>query len=127
MNYVHRMWIAASVAVVQGHTDQGKWKSGRRSLQLDRRRFSGGESTALRPLAGAIGTGLFGLKKEIAGYRESPMGTIAGLWEVQGAPMSTRRRECWVDSWLTEFRTDEWNVELWRIDCEKGDLDCGWG
>ena len=61
MNYVHRMWIAASVAVVQGHTDQGKWKSGRRSIQLDRRRFSGGESAALRPLAGAIGTGLFGL------------------------------------------------------------------
>ncbi|EXB62308.1 hypothetical protein L484_022196 [Morus notabilis] len=61
MNYLNRIWIAASVAVVQGHTDQGKGKSGLRSLQLNRRRFSGGESAGLRPLAGAIGTGLFGL------------------------------------------------------------------
>ncbi|PON81922.1 Wound-responsive family protein [Trema orientale] len=67
MNYLNRVWIAASVAVVQGHTDQAKWKSGLRSLQLNRRRFSsssGGESAGLRPLAGAAAglvlTGLIG-------------------------------------------------------------------
>nr|DAD26534.1 TPA_asm: hypothetical protein HUJ06_028002 [Nelumbo nucifera] len=29
MNYMSRVWMAASVAMVQGHTDQGfKWNSG---------------------------------------------------------------------------------------------------
>ncbi|PON80551.1 Wound-responsive family protein [Parasponia andersonii] len=62
MNYLNRVWIAASVAVVQGHTDQAKL----RSLQLNRRRFSssGGDSAGLRSLAGAAAglvlTGLVG-------------------------------------------------------------------
>lgn len=66
MNYLNRVWIAASVAVVQSHThtDQGKWKSGLRSLQLNRRRLlssSGGESAGAWALAGAAGSGLCGL------------------------------------------------------------------
>ena len=64
MNYLNRVWIAASVAVAQGHTDQGKWKSGLRSFQLNRRRLfssSGRELAGIRLLAGAAGLGLFGL------------------------------------------------------------------
>lgn len=61
MNCVNRVWMAASVAVVQGHTDHGhRWKSGFKSFQTSRRFFSSGagESTGLRPLSGAIGSDL---------------------------------------------------------------------
>ncbi|KAG6661370.1 hypothetical protein I3843_03G164700 [Carya illinoinensis] len=62
MNYLNRVWMAASVAVVQGHTDQGhKLKSSANYLQLGRRKFfSGNDSSDLRPLSGMIGSDLDG-------------------------------------------------------------------
>lgn len=49
--------MAASVAVVQGHADQGsKVKPGIKSLQLGKRNFfSVRDSTDLRPISGMIG------------------------------------------------------------------------
>jgi hypothetical protein len=57
MSYLNRVWMAASVAVVQGHTDQGrKVKPGLKSLQLGKRKFfSGSDSADLRPISGMIG------------------------------------------------------------------------
>ncbi|BFG26265.1 hypothetical protein Pyn_04869 [Prunus yedoensis var. nudiflora] len=60
MNHLNRVWMAASVAVVQGPADQGpKWTSGLKSFQLTRRRCLGGAGDAsdLRPLSGAVGSG----------------------------------------------------------------------
>ncbi|KAF3443828.1 hypothetical protein FNV43_RR13518 [Rhamnella rubrinervis] len=63
MNYLSRVWMAASVGVVHGHTDQGhKWKSGIKSIQMSRRVYpsgsGGAESMGLRPLSGAMGSDL---------------------------------------------------------------------
>ncbi|EEF44513.1 conserved hypothetical protein [Ricinus communis] len=55
MSYLNRVCMAASVAVVQGHPDQG-WKSGLKSLQNGKRTlFSGGDVSELRPLSGVFG------------------------------------------------------------------------
>ena len=59
MSYLQRLWIAASVAVVQGPTEQGKLKSGLRSLQLSRRRFSAAGDRSLAG-ASAAGSGVLG-------------------------------------------------------------------
>lgn len=41
MSYINRVWMAATVAVVQGHTDQGfRWNSGLRSLHVGKNRVS---------------------------------------------------------------------------------------
>ncbi|KAL6330258.1 hypothetical protein AAG906_040181 [Vitis piasezkii] len=55
MSYLNRVWMATSVAVVNGHADQGcKWKSGARPFQIGKRRFSsGGDSADIRPVSGA--------------------------------------------------------------------------
>ncbi|KAI3992769.1 hypothetical protein MKX01_021730 [Papaver californicum] len=48
MSYLGRIWMATSVAVVQGHTDQGfKWSTG---LKFSK------NSINFRPLAGIIGS-----------------------------------------------------------------------
>ncbi|KAB1209973.1 hypothetical protein CJ030_MR6G020117 [Morella rubra] len=62
MSYINRVWMAASVAVVQGHRDQGcKLKSGVDSLQHGRRKFfSGNDSSDIRPLSGMMGSDLDG-------------------------------------------------------------------
>ncbi|KAL0001842.1 hypothetical protein SO802_015623 [Lithocarpus litseifolius] len=60
MSYLNRVWMAASVAVVQSHTDQGhKWKTGLKSLQHGKRKFDSGtcsDASDLRPLSGMIGS-----------------------------------------------------------------------
>ncbi|OAY34122.1 hypothetical protein MANES_13G151900v8 [Manihot esculenta] len=58
MSYLNRVCMAASVAVVQGHPDQGpKWRSSLKSLQHGKSRlFSTGALSELRPLAGAVGS-----------------------------------------------------------------------
>ncbi|KAM3748388.1 hypothetical protein ACB098_05G105100 [Castanea mollissima] len=60
MSYLNRVWMAASVAVVQGHTDQGqKWKTGLKSLQHGKRKFfygTGSDASDLRQLSGMIGS-----------------------------------------------------------------------
>ena len=52
--------MAASMAVVQGHTNQGhKWKTGIKSLQHGKRKFfsgTGSDVSNLRPLLGMIGS-----------------------------------------------------------------------
>ncbi|CAN1220517.1 hypothetical protein LINPERPRIM_LOCUS1925 [Linum perenne] len=61
MNQLNKVWMAATVAVVQPpHPDQGtKWRSGIQSLHHGKRRFF---SADLRPLAGAeIGSDLAGV------------------------------------------------------------------
>ncbi|XP_052178818.1 uncharacterized protein LOC127792383 [Diospyros lotus] len=73
MSYLNRVWVAASVAVVSGHTDQGsKLKSGLKSLHQSKKRFSssstgpGGDPADLRPLSGMVGCdldGVFGSSK----------------------------------------------------------------
>ncbi|KAI4334027.1 hypothetical protein L6164_018767 [Bauhinia variegata] len=63
MSHLNRVWVAATVAVAQGHTDpSNKWKSGFKSIQQNRRRlFSVGESSDLRPLAGMMGSDIAGV------------------------------------------------------------------
>ncbi|KAG9452779.1 hypothetical protein H6P81_005683 [Aristolochia fimbriata] len=49
MNYVNRVWMAATVAVAQSHTDHGfKWNSGMRSFQMGK---GGIEAAVSRPLS----------------------------------------------------------------------------
>ncbi|KDP24195.1 hypothetical protein JCGZ_25852 [Jatropha curcas] len=56
MSYLNRVCVAASVAVVQGHPDQG-WKASLKTLQHGKRRlFSGGDKSDLRPLSGFLGS-----------------------------------------------------------------------
>ncbi|KAL9678579.1 hypothetical protein QQ045_016426 [Rhodiola kirilowii] len=63
MSYLNRVWMAASVAVVNSYTDHShhKFSSGLRSLHRANKRYSAGSD--LRPLAGmmeATGEGAFG-------------------------------------------------------------------
>ncbi|GMJ05537.1 Wound-induced polypeptide 1 [Hibiscus trionum] len=63
MSYLNRVWMATSVAVVQGHGEnQGqKWESGIRFLQRGQRRLFDGETSDLRPISCAIGSDLSGM------------------------------------------------------------------
>lgn len=60
MNYLNRVNMAAIVAVVQGHSDQGQeWKYSLGSIHLSLRRFSSGaESATFLPLSSAMGLDL---------------------------------------------------------------------
>lgn len=62
MAYLNRVWAAATVAVVNGHSDHGgqTLKSGLRSIQHGRRRFSsssssGAEHADVRPISSIAG------------------------------------------------------------------------
>ncbi|XWS68576.1 hypothetical protein CRYUN_Cryun04dG0102100 [Craigia yunnanensis] len=57
MSYLNRVWMATSVAVVQGHSEnQGQnWKSGVKFLQRGQRSLFGGDSSDLRPISGMVG------------------------------------------------------------------------
>ncbi|KAK2651000.1 hypothetical protein Ddye_018489 [Dipteronia dyeriana] len=70
MLYLNRVWMAASVAVVQGHTDQGcKLKTGLTYLHHGKKRlFSSKDSSDLRPLSGMISSDISG----VIGSRETP-------------------------------------------------------
>ena len=76
MSYLNRIWMAASVAVVQGHTDQGhKWKTGLTSLQHGKRKFfsgTGSDASHLRPLSGVIGSDFPGVLGNQDGNHERP-------------------------------------------------------
>ncbi|XP_057792621.1 uncharacterized protein LOC131009332 [Salvia miltiorrhiza] len=64
MSYINRVWMAASVAVVNGHSDQGqKLKSGLTSLNHGKKRFfsAGRDAADLRPFTGALNTDMDGL------------------------------------------------------------------
>lgn len=64
MSYLNRVWMATSVAVVQGHGENQcqKWKSGVKFLQRGKRKLSdGGDSSDLRPISGMIGSDLSGM------------------------------------------------------------------
>ncbi|KAK6919500.1 Protein of unknown function wound-induced [Dillenia turbinata] len=51
MSQFNRLWMAASVAVVQGHTDQGiRWKSGLRSFNTGKGRLFTEGSELGRPV-----------------------------------------------------------------------------
>ncbi|XVE92832.1 hypothetical protein REPUB_Repub01dG0136800 [Reevesia pubescens] len=60
MSYLNRVWMATSVAVVQGQSEnQGQnWKSGVKFLQRGQRTLFGGDSSHLRPISGMIGSDL---------------------------------------------------------------------
>lgn len=61
---MNRVWMATSVAVVNGHADGGgKWKSGIRPFQIGKRRLSSsaGDSADIRPVSGASDPDLGGL------------------------------------------------------------------
>ncbi|KAM5580869.1 hypothetical protein ABKV19_010198 [Rosa sericea] len=61
MNYLNRVWMAASVATVQGPSDQvPRWNSGLNSFQLSRRRSGGDASSDLLPSPGGAGSGFSG-------------------------------------------------------------------
>ncbi|CAI9108735.1 OLC1v1008412C1 [Oldenlandia corymbosa var. corymbosa] len=64
MSYFSRAWLAASVAVVNSHSDQGlnKLKSAQRGLQNSKKRFfaASGEGADFRPLAGVLGSDVEG-------------------------------------------------------------------
>ncbi|KAE8662301.1 putative structural molecule [Hibiscus syriacus] len=63
MSYLSRVWMATSVAVVQGRGEnQGQnWKSGIKFLQQGQRRLFDGESSDLRHISGRIGSDLSGM------------------------------------------------------------------
>ncbi|KAF8369886.1 hypothetical protein HHK36_005454 [Tetracentron sinense] len=53
MSYLSRVWVAASVSVVQGHTDQGfQWNSGLKNLPFNMKTFSSG----FRPFSVVLGS-----------------------------------------------------------------------
>lgn len=62
MSYLNRVWAAATIAVVNSHTDQGgqKLKSGLRSLHHGKKRFSaspaGGDHADIRPISTISGS-----------------------------------------------------------------------
>ncbi|KAH1222540.1 hypothetical protein GmHk_12G035669 [Glycine max] len=62
MSYLNRVWMAATVAVAQGHTDPGhKCKTALTSIHHNRSRlFSGGALSDLRPLSGVVGSDVAG-------------------------------------------------------------------
>ncbi|KAL6535835.1 hypothetical protein OROHE_012679 [Orobanche hederae] len=63
MSYMNRLWVAAGVAVVNGHSDQGqKLKSGLKSLNHGKKRFlsTGGDAADLRPISGVLNSELGG-------------------------------------------------------------------
>uniref|UniRef100_A0A2P2IZZ6 Uncharacterized protein n=1 Tax=Rhizophora mucronata TaxID=61149 RepID=A0A2P2IZZ6_RHIMU len=64
MSYLNRVYMAASVAVVQLHADQGqKVKLGFKSLHGDKgRHFSGEDGSEFRPFEGAIGSERTGVR-----------------------------------------------------------------
>ncbi|KAL4272280.1 hypothetical protein GQ457_13G006470 [Hibiscus cannabinus] len=63
MSYLNRVWMATSVAVVQGRGEnQGqKWRSGVKFLERGQRRVFDGEPSDLRPISAAIGSDLSGM------------------------------------------------------------------
>ena len=60
MSYLNQVWMVASMAVVQGHTNQGhKWKTGIKSLQHGKQKFfsdTDSDASDLWPLSGMIGS-----------------------------------------------------------------------
>lgn len=63
MSYFNRVWMAASVAVVNGHTDQShRWRSGLKSLNHNKKRLlaSASEGVDLRPMSSMIGSDIGG-------------------------------------------------------------------
>ncbi|KAL6554013.1 hypothetical protein OROMI_019686 [Orobanche minor] len=63
MSYLNRLWVAAGVAVVNGHSDQGqKLKSGLKSLNQGKKRLlsAGGYTADLRPIYGVLNSELGG-------------------------------------------------------------------
>ncbi|XP_027341310.1 uncharacterized protein LOC113854499 [Abrus precatorius] len=62
MSYLNRVWMAATVAVAQGHTDPGhKCKTALSSIHQNRSRLlSGGCLSDLRPLSGVVGSDVAG-------------------------------------------------------------------
>ncbi|CAN4104891.1 unnamed protein product [Withania somnifera] len=59
MNYLNRVWVATTVAVVNSHADHGqKLKSGIKSLHGSKRLSS--SSDGLRPMSGMLGSGIGG-------------------------------------------------------------------
>lgn len=57
MSYMNRVWAAASVSVVNSHSEQGqKLKSGLQSLNHGKKRFfsAGGVAADIRPVSGAV-------------------------------------------------------------------------
>ncbi|XP_047943704.1 uncharacterized protein LOC125190432 [Salvia hispanica] len=62
MSYMNRVWMAASVAVVNGHSDKGqKLKSGLTSLHHGGKKRSFFSAADLRPFSGALNTDMEGL------------------------------------------------------------------
>ncbi|KAL2331745.1 hypothetical protein Fmac_019326 [Flemingia macrophylla] len=62
MSYLNRVWMAATVAVAQGHTDPGhKCKTALTSINHTRSRlFSAGALSDFRPLSGVVGSDVTG-------------------------------------------------------------------
>ncbi|KAK4355875.1 hypothetical protein RND71_024846 [Anisodus tanguticus] len=59
MSYLNRVWVATTVAVVNGHSDHGqKLKSGIKSLHHGSKRFTSFSAGAdgLRPMSGMLGS-----------------------------------------------------------------------
>ncbi|KAK7290928.1 hypothetical protein RIF29_05720 [Crotalaria pallida] len=75
MSYLNRVWMAATVAVAQGHTDAGghKWKTALNSIHQNRSRlFSTGAGLSdLRPLSGVIGSDVAGALTENGSKKRS--------------------------------------------------------
>ncbi|KAE8669702.1 putative structural molecule [Hibiscus syriacus] len=63
MSYLNRVWMATSVALVQGRGENRaqKWKSGINFLRRGQRRLFDGTHSDLRPISGAIGSDLYGM------------------------------------------------------------------
>ncbi|KAL3647150.1 hypothetical protein CASFOL_008118 [Castilleja foliolosa] len=64
MNQINRLWVAAGVSVLNGHSDQGQKliKSGLKSLKHCKKHSvsSGGDAADLRPISGVLSSDVGG-------------------------------------------------------------------
>ncbi|KAK7272348.1 hypothetical protein RJT34_28876 [Clitoria ternatea] len=90
MSYLNRVWIAATVAVAQGHTDPGhKCKTALTSIHHNRSRlFSAGGFSDLRPLSGVVGS-------DVAGAMTGNSGVEDRLRQTDDSLRKVMYLNCW--------------------------------
>ncbi|RWR90899.1 DUF3774 domain-containing protein [Cinnamomum micranthum f. kanehirae] len=131
MSYLNRVWMAATVAVVQGHTDQEfRWNSGLRSLHLGKNRVS---SYGLRPFSSGSDLG----RVFVAGNRDEKlrqaddslqkaMKLVMTCWPINSRQCSQIRArflsfQCYPFRQTGKSRSNMWQwTEVWALRSSSG-------